>query len=81
MNAPQGYRIVAFEPSKLPPAQLREAALFEQALQHERVPEDPLMDPVAIEARFRASAPGQWRAFRVGPQGGMRARVAGSQVA
>ena len=63
MNAPQGYRIEAFEPSKLPPAQLREAALFEQALQHERVPEDPLMDPEAIEVRLRADAPGHWRAF------------------
>jgi len=60
---PQGYRIEAFEPRELAPEQLREAALFEQALQHERVPEDPLMDPVAIEARLRASAPGQWRAF------------------
>ena len=63
MNAPQGYRIEAFEPSKLPPAQLREAALFEQALQHERVPEDPLMDPEVIEVRLRADAPGHWRAF------------------
>src|SRR6266576_2893637 len=63
VTAPQGYRIEAFEPTELAPRQLREAALFEQALQHERVPEDPLMDPVAIEARFRASAPGQWRAF------------------
>ena len=63
MADPQGYRIEAFEPKELASGQLREAALFEQALQHERVPEDPLMDPVAIEARFRASAPGQWRAF------------------
>jgi hypothetical protein len=63
VNDPKGYRIEAFEPHDLAPAQLREAALFEQALQHERVPEDPLMDPEAIEARLRASAPGQWRAF------------------
>ena len=63
MNDPQGYRIEAFEPSKLSPAQLREAALFEQALQHERVPEDPLMDPEVIEVRLRADSPGHWRAF------------------
>jgi len=47
----------------LAPAQLREAALFEQALQHERVTEDPLMAPEAIEARMRATSSGQWRAF------------------
>lgn len=63
MNVPQGYRIEAFEPSKLPPAQLREAALLEQGLQHERVPEDPLMDPEVIEVRLRADSPGHWRAF------------------
>ena len=45
------------------PEQLREAALFQQALQHERVAEDPLMAPEAIEARLRANAPGQWRAL------------------
>jgi mycothiol synthase len=47
----------------LAPAQLREAALFQQALEHERVVEDPLMAPEAIEARMRASSPGQWRGF------------------
>jgi mycothiol synthase len=63
MNDPHGYRIEPFDPAELAPAQLREAALFQQALQHERVAEDPLMDPEAIEARLRADAPGQWRAF------------------
>jgi len=63
MNDPQGYRIEPFEPTELAPAQLREAALFQQALQHERVVEDPLMAPEAIEARMRATSPGQWRAF------------------
>lgn len=63
MSDPQGYRIEAFEPNELAPAQLREAALFQQALQHERVAEDPLMALEAIEARMRASSPGQWRGF------------------
>jgi mycothiol synthase len=63
VSDPQGYRIEAFEPNELAPAQLREAALFQQALQHERVAEDPLMALEAIEARMRASSPGQWRGF------------------
>ena len=37
MNDPVGYRIEPFEPTELAPAQLREAALFQQALEHERV--------------------------------------------
>ena len=45
------------------PSQLREAALFQQALQQERVAEDPLMAVEAIEARMLANAPGQWHAY------------------
>ena len=45
------------------PAQLREAALFQQALQHERVAEDPLTPPEALEARMLADSPGQWHAI------------------
>jgi mycothiol synthase len=63
VNDPVGYGIEPFEPTELAPAQLREAALFQQALEHERVAEDPLMAPEAIEARMRADSPGQWRAF------------------
>jgi len=63
MNDPKGYRIEPFEPTELAPAQLREAALFQQALEHERVVEDPLMVPEAIEARMLAISPGRWRAF------------------
>jgi mycothiol synthase len=63
VNDPPGYRIEPFEPTEAAPAQLREAALFQQALMHERVAEDPLTAPEAIEARMRASSPGQWRAF------------------
>lgn len=47
----------------MPPAQLREAAIFQQSIAHERVPEDPLMAPEAIEARILADAPGQWHAL------------------
>jgi GNAT superfamily N-acetyltransferase len=63
MNDPKGYRIDPFEPTEMAPAQLREAALFQQALQHERVVEDPLMALDAIEARMLANAPGQWHAY------------------
>ncbi|HEV8671091.1 MAG TPA: GNAT family N-acetyltransferase [Candidatus Limnocylindria bacterium] len=63
MNDPQGYRIEAFEATKVPPAELREAALFQQAISHERVPEDPLMAPEPIEARMLAQAPGEWHAL------------------
>jgi GNAT superfamily N-acetyltransferase len=63
MNDPQGYRIEPFEPTEMAPAELREAALFQQAIGHERVPEDPLMAPEAIEARILAKAPGQWHAL------------------
>jgi GNAT superfamily N-acetyltransferase len=63
VNDPEGFRIEPFEPMEMAPARLREAALFQQALQRERVAEDPLMAPEAIEARMRANAPGQWRGF------------------
>jgi GNAT superfamily N-acetyltransferase len=45
------------------PARLREAALFQQELQHERVAEDPLTPPEAFEARMLADSPGQWHAL------------------
>jgi mycothiol synthase len=63
VNDPKGYRIEAFEATKAPRAQLREAALFQQGIGHERVPEDPLMAPEAIEARMLAQAPGEWHAM------------------
>jgi GNAT superfamily N-acetyltransferase len=60
---PQGYRIDAFEPREMARARLREVAIFQQSIVHERVAEDPLMAPEAIEARFLAEAPGQWHAL------------------
>lgn len=71
MNDPEGFRIDAFEPTEMAAAELREVALFQQSIQHERVIEDPLMAPEAIEARMRAIAPGQWRAYvRARDEGG-----------
>jgi len=63
MNDPKGYRIERFEPAELSGDDLRGAVELQQALQNERVPEDPIMPAAAIEARLRAKAPGQWRAF------------------
>ena len=63
MNDPLGYRILAVEPLELSPAELREAALLYQALEHERTPEDPPTPVEAIERRLRADVPDQWRAF------------------
>jgi GNAT superfamily N-acetyltransferase len=63
MSDPKGYRIDPFEPTEMAPAQLREAALFQQALQHERVAEDPLIALEALTARMLAIAPGQWHAY------------------
>ena len=36
MNDPQGYRLEPFDPTEMAPAELREAALLQQALEHER---------------------------------------------
>ncbi len=63
MNDPKGYRIERFEPTELAADDLRRAVELQQAVQHERVAEDPLMAPEAIEAHLRANPPGQWRAF------------------
>ena len=63
MNDAKGYRFEAFEPKEMAPARLREAALFQQALQHEKVAEDPLTPPEALEARMLADSPGQWHAL------------------
>jgi mycothiol synthase len=73
VNDPAGYRTLAIEPKDMAPAELREAALLQQALQHERVPEDPLTPPEAFEARMLADAPGQWHAIfgARGPSGAM----------
>lgn len=63
MSDPKGYRIERFEPAELAADDLRSAVELQQALEHERVPEDPIMPAAAIEARMRANPPGQWRAF------------------
>jgi GNAT superfamily N-acetyltransferase len=63
MNVPAGYRIDPYEPREMTPAQLREAALLYQAIGHERVPEDPIATPEAIEARMLAHTPAEWHAM------------------
>jgi GNAT superfamily N-acetyltransferase len=62
VHDPVGYRIERMDPVELAPPQLREAAELYQTLGHERMPEDPLTPPEAIERRLRAVVPGQWRA-------------------
>lgn len=63
MNDPVGYRIDQVEPRQLAPARLREAAVLYQSLLSERTPEDPPTPLEAIERRFLAEMPNQWRAF------------------
>ncbi len=58
-----GYEIFPIEPRTLDDAQAAEAARLQQALQHERVSEDPLTPLEVYVQRMRAEAPGQWRAF------------------
>ena len=62
MTDPQGYQFFQIEPSEVPDEQAREAALLMQALQHERVPDDPLTPLEAYIQRMRVKPPSQWRA-------------------
>ncbi len=62
VNEPQGYEIVEVEPTTLSDERAREAALLQQALQHERVPEDPLTPLEVYIQRMRIKPPSQWRA-------------------
>jgi len=60
---PQGYQFSQVEPSELPDEQLREAAVLEQAMQHERAPDDPLTPLEVYVQRLRIRPPSQWRAI------------------
>ncbi|HEY6959755.1 MAG TPA: GNAT family N-acetyltransferase [Candidatus Limnocylindria bacterium] len=62
MNTPNGYDIVQVDPRTLSDDKAIEAAKLQQAMQAERVPEDPLTPLEPIIQRLRADAPGQWRA-------------------
>lgn len=63
MNTPNGYTIVQVDPRTLSDDMAIEAARLQQAIDAERVPEDPLMPLEAIIQRTRAESPGQWRAL------------------
>ena len=62
MTDPQGYQFFQVEPSEVPDEEAREAAVLQQALQHERVPEDPLTPLEVYIRRMRVKPPSQWRA-------------------
>lgn len=63
MNTPKGYEIVQVDPRTLSDDKAIEAAKLQQAMQAERVPEDPLTPLEPLIQRLRADAPGQWRAI------------------
>lgn len=65
MSDPAGYTFAQVEPSELPEDALLEAARLQQAIQHERVQEDPLTPPEVYVRRMRIKPPSQWRAVFV----------------
>lgn len=62
MTDPQGYQFFQVEPSELSDEHAREAALLQQAMQHERAPEDPLTPLEVYIQRMKIKPPSQWRA-------------------
>ena len=65
MTDPAGYTFAQVEPSEQPEDALLEAARLQQAIQHERVAEDPLTPPEVYARRMRIKPPSQWRAVFV----------------
>ncbi len=62
MTEPNGYRIEAVDPAIAPDADVREAALLQQLLVHERIAEDPLSPVEVFMDRFRAKVTSEWHA-------------------
>ena len=62
MRTAAGYQIVPTDLETASETQVTEAARIFQAMNHERVPEDPLTSLDAIASRIRATTPNQWRA-------------------
>lgn len=62
MNIPSGYDIVQVDPLTLSDDKAIEAARLQQAINAERVPEDPLTPLEPIVQRMRAEPFGHWRA-------------------
>ena len=63
MNTPQGITITRVDPENRTDAEITEAARLFQAMNQERVPEDPPTPLEAIKSRITATTPGQWRAI------------------
>lgn len=61
-DLPRGYRITRVEPSELPDGELEEAARLRQAIDRERMPEDPPTPLEAYVRRMRAKVPSHWSA-------------------
>jgi mycothiol synthase len=76
MNTPTGYEIVAVDTATMSDAQLADAARLLQAMNLERVPEDPPIPTEVIVQRIRATTPNQWRALFAARDGA--GRLAGS---
>lgn len=61
MNTPNGYAVFRSDRARASDAEIREAAALIQAMNVERVPEDPPTPIEVIAQRLRASVPGQWQ--------------------
>lgn len=59
---PTGYQFMRVEQTELSDEHALEAARHEQALQHERMPEDPLTPLEVYIRRMRIKPPSEWRA-------------------
>lgn len=62
MNAPIGYEILRIDPRTLSDELALGGARVQQAINAERVPEDPVTPLEPIMQRMRAESPGHWRA-------------------
>lgn len=65
MNAASGYAIARIDPRTCPAEELREIAQLRQALEHEWMPDDPLIPLDVIEQQMRDRPASQWRALFV----------------
>ena len=63
MNTPTGYTITRVDLDNRTEDELKEAARLFQAMNKERVPEDPPTPIEVIVQRIRATTPNQWRAI------------------
>ena len=79
MSGPRGYTFTEIDPTALSDGQAEEAARLQQALQHERIPEDPLTPLEVYVRRMRIERPSEWRAVVVARDAaGQLAGIAGT---